>query len=344
VINRSVDERSDLYSLGIIFYQLLAGRLPFEGKSTGSIIHQQIAMPPLPPSRHNESISETLEKIILKLLGKEPAQVIGIVDRAIKLQLLEEDLQERGKLFFVHDRIKEAFYKKCGDKDRNELHRQIARTMEQMNLGATEKVIFELAYHYIEGKDEEKILEYGYPAGIKAKEHYAYEEALRYLSLIDRIIEDRGGRGKELWINTNRNISEIYLIIGKNDEAIDISRKILPFLESKIKKADIYKQITAAYFKKGDWQKCEEYGKQGLSLLGENLPVGKGAALFRIIKEFTIHIIHNILPKIFVHGKVLFKTPKYNEYFKENFREFDALEFIAEITAHIPPKHKQYIL
>jgi len=43
------------------------------------------------------------------------------------------------------------------------------------------------------------------------------------------------------------------------------------------------------------------------------------------------------------HGKVLFKTPKYNEYFKENFREFDALEFIAEVTAHIPPKHKQYI-
>jgi len=43
------------------------------------------------------------------------------------------------------------------------------------------------------------------------------------------------------------------------------------------------------------------------------------------------------------HGKVLFKTPKYNEYFKENFNEFAALDFIADVTAHIPPKHKQYI-
>jgi hypothetical protein len=43
------------------------------------------------------------------------------------------------------------------------------------------------------------------------------------------------------------------------------------------------------------------------------------------------------------HGKVLFKTPKYNEYFKEIFKEFDALDFIADVTAHIPPKHKQYI-
>ena len=43
------------------------------------------------------------------------------------------------------------------------------------------------------------------------------------------------------------------------------------------------------------------------------------------------------------HGKVLFKTPKYNNYFKENFKMFDALDFIAEVTAHIPPKNKQYI-
>ena len=43
------------------------------------------------------------------------------------------------------------------------------------------------------------------------------------------------------------------------------------------------------------------------------------------------------------HGKVLFKTLKYNDYFKENFRSLDALEFIALVTAHIPPKHKQYI-
>ena len=43
------------------------------------------------------------------------------------------------------------------------------------------------------------------------------------------------------------------------------------------------------------------------------------------------------------HGNVLFKTPKYNDYFKENFKTFNALEFIAEVTAHIPPKHKQYI-
>ena len=39
---------------------------------------------------------------------------------------------------------------------------------------------------------------------------------------------------------------------------------------------------------------------------------------------------------------MLFKT-KYNDYFKENFEVFDALDFIAKVTAHIPPRGKQYI-
>ena len=43
------------------------------------------------------------------------------------------------------------------------------------------------------------------------------------------------------------------------------------------------------------------------------------------------------------HRKVLYWTPKYNQYSRENFRLFDALDFIAELTAHISPKGKQYI-
>ena len=42
-------------------------------------------------------------------------------------------------------------------------------------------------------------------------------------------------------------------------------------------------------------------------------------------------------------SKVLFKTPKYSTYFKENFKIFKASDFIALVTAHIPPKNKQYI-
>ncbi len=51
------------------------------------------------------------------------------------------------------------------------------------------------------------------------------------------------------------------------------------------------------------------------------------------------------LKKVFYepfHSKVLFKT-KYNDYFKENVKMFDAEDFIADLTLHIPPKNVQYI-
>jgi len=72
ILKRKVDERSDLYSLGIIAYELLTGELPFKGKDINSIIHQHIAQIPARPSDINKGISPTLEKIILKLMEKEP--------------------------------------------------------------------------------------------------------------------------------------------------------------------------------------------------------------------------------------------------------------------------------
>ena len=44
-----------------------------------------------------------------------------------------------------------------------------------------------------------------------------------------------------------------------------------------------------------------------------------------------------------MYGKVIFKTPGYNDFFKENFKVFNVLDFIALVTTHIPPKNKQYI-
>lgn len=69
-MNRFVDQRSDLYSLGAVFYLLLTGTPAFTGNDQVEIIHAQIARQVKPPGQFNPDIPECLSAILLKLLEK----------------------------------------------------------------------------------------------------------------------------------------------------------------------------------------------------------------------------------------------------------------------------------
>lgn len=66
------DERSDIYSLGVIMYQMATGRLPFDADTPLAVILKHLNEPLIPPSEHVPEIPERLEAIICKALEKEP--------------------------------------------------------------------------------------------------------------------------------------------------------------------------------------------------------------------------------------------------------------------------------
>jgi len=74
--NKAVDNRSDLYSMGVLLYRMATGKMPFRAKELHALARQHVKEAPKPPRQVNARIPEALEKVILKLLQKKPADRI----------------------------------------------------------------------------------------------------------------------------------------------------------------------------------------------------------------------------------------------------------------------------
>ena len=70
--SKAADIRADLYALGMIFYELLTGRLPYEDEDPYRIVIKKLTTPPVPPRNYNPTVPEEAEQIILRLIRKEP--------------------------------------------------------------------------------------------------------------------------------------------------------------------------------------------------------------------------------------------------------------------------------
>ncbi|MCY3021306.1 MAG: serine/threonine-protein kinase [Planctomycetota bacterium] len=69
-----MDHRSDLYSLGVTYYRILLGKLPFTGKDAKEIMEKQVFDEPEPPRRINSHLAPMIYTILGKLLKKRPAE------------------------------------------------------------------------------------------------------------------------------------------------------------------------------------------------------------------------------------------------------------------------------
>ena len=98
-MNRVVDYRTDFYSLGILLYQMLTGKLPFSGEDPAQLVHAHIALSPTPPQELRPAIPLALSEMVLKLLAKNAEDryqsCSGLLD---DLRTCAERLEQDGEI------------------------------------------------------------------------------------------------------------------------------------------------------------------------------------------------------------------------------------------------------
>jgi len=127
-MGQELDGRADLYALGVMLYELTTGELPFVDENPIAVITQHINSPAVPPRVKNEDIPPYVDRLILKLLEKDPQD--RPESAAAVLEILEspDEALRGGKDFSVLDRIVRG--RIVGRKDEYEEARALWREVE----------------------------------------------------------------------------------------------------------------------------------------------------------------------------------------------------------------------
>jgi serine/threonine-protein kinase len=98
ILRRAVSPQTDIYSLGVVFFEFLTGKTPFQGFTPEDILQKHLRMPPPLPSAVNENLTPEVDQLLLAMLNKKPKDRPGSVNDIYmeirRIKLFKRDVME----------------------------------------------------------------------------------------------------------------------------------------------------------------------------------------------------------------------------------------------------------
>ncbi|MBI5199831.1 MAG: AAA family ATPase, partial [Nitrospirae bacterium] len=224
-------------------------------------------------------------ELLIELTQKPFDTVLNSLEEGIKNQLLMRDITGRENIYFIHDRVREAFYQKLPKEERLPLHKQVAMVLEERNQDKLEAILYDLAYHFTQAEIDDKALLYSIRAGHKAKASYANIQAINLYLVAQQLLEKQQKTKTEQYIEVLENLGEVYRLAGRFEESIQTLRTCESLISSqdKIHKAQITSKIVDTLFEKGETDDSIKALEQTLELLNVKIPQTRSGVILGIL-------------------------------------------------------------
>ncbi|HPZ10127.1 MAG TPA: serine/threonine-protein kinase [Candidatus Eremiobacteraeota bacterium] len=276
---------ADLYSLGVTLYELATDKLPFTAQNIITLIMQHINISPEPPGAINPAIPESFQKIILKLVEKDPAK------RYLSLSSLREDLKK--SIFDIKEKCLQEVYK---EKEIKNVCRQSSKEDAILSLYTSGNIYLEDGNIEEALKIYKQLLSISEETGCGNGEIYAYT-GLGRIHVMNNEFEPamrcflKGIETENIFIRTENMcyLTETIIKLNKIDnlkEYIDELKLVLTGICNKFLMGKIYMVFGKYELINLERKKAEDYLKKSKNLLEDTKNYWETGEIFHELGKF----------------------------------------------------------
>jgi tetratricopeptide (TPR) repeat protein len=205
------------------------------------------------------------------LTSIEENKLLELTDKMLKTGLIRErEVRGEGVCSFADILVRDVIYEEVSLLKRKKIHGVVGYALEKVYAGKIDEHFGELAYHFLEGGDKDRALDYFLKAGERASKVYANTEAASYFQSALTLLEEREGERREK-ARVLEALGDIKRLVGEYDVCLRFWNEALSLrkqLDEKEKVAELHRKIAVVLWREvGKKEQAQENFDEALRIL-----------------------------------------------------------------------------